>query len=226
MTRSITLAALVLLAMLGGCATTPSRGPMAKGQTVAIVAAVKPTADGKIDIRHEGKGHGLIGGALAGAGLGALSGVWFACGPFGVACLSASVAAGTVAGGAFGAAAAISETDAARVRERLAQGLQSRGWLAELDTHLTVRAAKHFVVSADHGDKQVIAELQELWFGATAGRVQYKVRVMVTLQPSSGAEPSMVSSRKLYEYASPPTTLAALLDESKMNGLREPDRRY
>jgi outer membrane lipoprotein SlyB len=206
---------LLWLSLLSGCATTFSLPPIRSDESVTVVVAMSPQADGEIRMRNLALGDNTKTGAGSGALIGALYGL--ACGPFAPICIpvTAGVGAvsGAVAGAAVGATGALSSEKATQLRDRFGRWRQSHDMVGELRNNVTDRARKHWPVTAEATGTVVTVELQDMQFNSTRDeQVAFVLRVLVSVR-SVSTQKASEPAQKLYEYAGPLSPLAVWLDE-------------
>jgi hypothetical protein len=210
-----TICATVWLGMLGGCSTPPQITPIRRDESVAIVVVRSPQGNGVIEISNQALGNDTAVGAGSGAVVGGLYGL--TCGPLALFCVPLGALAGaiygTVGGAAVGVTGALSEENAALVRDRLSRVQQSHDLLNELRKNVTDSARKRWNLSVDPSATVVTVELQDMRVTSTRGeRVGLTVRVLVTVRPS-GSPPQTAPKQMLYEYVGAFSSLAVWLDE-------------
>ena len=205
----------VALTLLGGCATAPQLAPIGKGEPVAMFVVRGPQNEGLVKIHNLSQVDNARVGAGAGAVIGGLFGV--SCGPWVTICMPAfasiGAAYGGLAGAAVGVTGALTEDQAARVRDRLTRAQQSHDLLDELRTSVTDRARKHWDLVSDPSATVVTVELQDVSLTSTRDeRVGLTVRVVVSVRPS-GSPPETAQKQKHYEHVGALSSLAVWLDE-------------
>jgi hypothetical protein len=203
------------LRLLAGCAGTPVLKPIPNGTPVAIVVARAPTAGEPVPISNRAIGEGVSTGAGSGSVIGGLWGL--ACGPFAPLCIPIGAAAGAITGTAAGAVVglggALSDAQAAQLRDRLSRARQSHDVLEDLRGHVTDRARKHWPANARPSDAEVTLEVQEVQLASTRDeRVSLSLQVVVTVL-RKGPGPIPPPDRKVFAYTGPFTALAVWLDE-------------
>ncbi len=207
--------ATVWLGILSGCATSPQIIPIRSGESIAIVVAMSPQADGVIKIRNQAMGNDMSTGAGSGMVVGGLWGL--VCGPFAPLCIpmgaAAGAATGTAAGALVGVTGALSEEKATQLRDRLSRLRQSHDLLDELRSNITDRARKHWTVISDLSGTSLTVELHDMQLTSTRDeRIRFSLRVLVTVQTTGAQKPS-APMQKLYDYVGPFSNLAVWMDE-------------
>ncbi|WP_372528904.1 hypothetical protein [Piscinibacter sp.] len=203
------------LCILSSCATSPQITPIRSGESVAIVVAMSPQADGVIKIRNQALGKDMSTGAGSGMVVGGLWGL--VCGPFAPLCVpigaAAGAATGTAAGAVVGVTGALSEEKATLLRDRLGRLRQSHDLLDELRSNVVDRAHKHWTVISDPSGSLLTVELYDMQLTSTRDeRISFSLRVLVTVQ-TNGAQHQSAPTQKLYEYVGPFSNLAVWMDE-------------
>lgn len=210
--------AILTIIILPGCASAPKLAQIPNGETVSIVVAASPTADGQTELKNDAVGKDLKKGAGGGAVGGGLAGL--TCGPFAIICVPFGAAVGAIAGGAAGAvvgtAGNLSAEQASQLRDRMLRLNESHDKLAELTTNLNDRAARYWDLTSTEPQTTVSVEVQNLILASThADQVRAILQVSVTVKKKSDKPPVKGKAPvvKDYEYASPYASLDVWLDD-------------
>jgi len=210
--------AILTIIILSGCASVPKLAQIPNDETVAIVVALSPTADGQIELKNDAVGKDLKKGAGGGAVGGGLWGL--ACGPWAIVCVPIGAATGAIVGGTAGAvvgtAGNLSAEQATQLRDRILRLNESHDKLAELRTNLDDRAARYWDLTSTEPQTTVSVDVQNLIFASThADQVRAILLVSVTVENKSDKPLRKGQSLvvKDYEYASPYASLDVWLDD-------------
>jgi hypothetical protein len=211
--HSRTSAAIAVMTVLYGCASTPQLPPIRDGAAVTIEVSMPAQAKGSTEIENTALGHDTSTGAKAGAVAGGLWGL--VCGPLAVFCIPAGAGIGaiygTVAGAGIGLTGALSNEKATQLRERLQRSMQANPPIDELRRNVAERARQHWRVTTADASVTVTVELQDLVLTSNRDeQIGLIVHVRVSARPG-GAGGTV--SQKVYEYVAPSTSLAVWLDE-------------
>lgn len=214
--KKLAVCTIVLSSLLLACATRPPLSPLPAGASVGLSFSINTQTDGVIKISNEALGNNTATGGASGMVVGGLWGL--ACGPFFIICSPALALVGglggTVAGAAVGLTGALSDENAAQLRERLARIQVSRTQLAALTQNVSDRAQRHWSLNADRPAYVVTVELQPLQLTSTRDdRISCLTQVLVSVVASDapkGAPPW----QKWYEHASTYSSRSAWMDEA------------
>jgi hypothetical protein len=203
------------VALLSGCASTPSVVPVTRGESVALVVVKAAGVDGPARIDNLSLGSGAKAGLGSGLVVGAASGL--GCGPFAFVCVPVGMFVGGLAGWGGGAVVgltgALPDEKAAQLRQRVAQSLTTHDLLADLGNQVTERAGKVWVLSAERPRYQLTLELSKVDLTSTRDEEIGLVVEVSTVLTRQDVEPPTLVSRRVFRFAPPPNALGAWLDE-------------
>jgi hypothetical protein len=201
---------------VSGCASAPKLDQIPNGETVSIVVAVSPTADGQTELKNDATGKdvgiGAGGGAVGGGLLGLL------CGPWAVVCVPYFATYGAIGGGVAGAVVSsdgsLSSEQATQLRDRMLRFNESHDKLAELTTNINDRAARYWDLSSSEPQTTVRVGVHNLKFATTHGdQVRAILQVSVMVFKKSDQPLNAVPVVWGYEYSSPYANLDEWLDD-------------
>jgi hypothetical protein len=207
---------IIVLSVMSGCASAPKLTQIPNGETVSIVVAASPIADGQTELRNDAVGKDMGIGAGGGAVGGGLYGL--TCGPWAPLCVPFLFVVGGITGGAAGAVvstgASLSAEEATQLRDRMLRLNESHDKLAELTTNINDRAERYWDLSSTEPQTTVWVGVQNLKLASTHdNQVRAILQVSVMVMKKSDKPLKKVPEVWDYEYASPYTSLDIWLDD-------------